>query len=108
MLKCLAINDEDSPNNVTFDWYKDDDDLPNNDSNIEIETSLSNSKLFIKQLDPKADTGMYSCRAYNNDTFNSVFTNTTLTIESELLLFHIITSTHANVKCGKESKLVVF
>ena len=85
MLECTAVNDPDSPNNIIFDWFKDDDKLCKNDSNIEIETSLSNSNLFIKQLDPKDHTGMYSCGAYNNDTSNSVFTYTTLTIESELL-----------------------
>jgi len=85
MLECLAVNDPDSPNNITFDWFKDDEELSKNDSNIEIEISLLNSNLFIKQLDPKDHTGVYSCGAYNNDTSNSVFTNTTLTIESESL-----------------------
>ena len=83
MLECSATNDDDSPNNITFVWLKDDKQL---NSSIVMQTGLLRSSLFIQQLDPKNHSGNYSCGAYNNEMSDSVFTNTTVTIESELVV----------------------
>jgi len=82
MLECLANNDVDSPDNITFIWFKDDK-LLNSTSDINIQTGMLYSKLSIQQLDPENHSGIYSCGAYNNEISDSVFTNTTLTIESK-------------------------
>ena len=83
MLECSATNDVDSPNNITFMWLKDDKQL---NSNMVTQTDLLRSRLFIQQLDPKDHSGNYSCGVYNNKMSDSVFTNTTVTIESELVV----------------------
>ena len=85
MLECLAKNDVDSPNNITFVWFKDAE-LLNSSNSIEIETNLLHSSLFVQQLDPKNHSGNYSCGVYNNEMSDFVFTNTTVTIESELVV----------------------
>ena len=86
MLECLASNDDDSPNNIAFVWFKDDK-LLNSTSDIEIQTGMLYSRLSIQQLDPENHSGIYSCGAYNNKrTSDSVFTNTTLTIESKCFI----------------------
>jgi len=86
MLECSASNDDDSPNNTAFVWFKDDK-LLNSTSNIDIQIGMLYSRLSIQQLDPEDHSGIYSCGAYNNRrASDSVFTNTTLTIESKYFI----------------------
>jgi len=81
VLECSASNDEDSPNSITFVWFKDDI-LLNNTNSMDI--TVSGHRLSVEHLDPRKHTGNYSCGVYNNKVTDSVFTNTTVTIESKL------------------------
>jgi len=85
-LKCSAVNDGDSPNNVAFIWFKDANVL-NHTTRTALGISISNYSLFIQNLDPRRHSGKYFCGAYNNRITDSEFTNTTLTVESKSQLW---------------------
>ena len=83
MLECSATNDDSSPNDITFVWFKDDK-LINDTNSMELQISVLDHRLFIEHLDPRKHNGNYSCGAYNNEITDSVFTNTTVIVESKL------------------------
>ncbi|XP_065917231.1 uncharacterized protein [Dysidea avara] len=80
MLECSATNDNDSPNDITFVWFKDDK-LIDSASSMELQISMPDHRLFIEYLDPRKHNGNYSCGAYNNEITDSEFTNTTVIVE---------------------------
>ena len=82
MLECSATNDNDSPNDITFVWFKDDK-LIDSASSMELQISMPDHRLFIEYLDPRKHNGNYSCGAYNNEITDSEFTNTTVIVESK-------------------------
>ena len=81
-LSCAATNDPQSPNKITFEWFKDG--IKQNDS-TGIKSKMldvSTSQLVIDELSPDQHSGNYSCGVYNNQSSNIVYTNTTVIIES--------------------------
>ena len=81
MLNCVATNDVDSPNDITFEWFKDGE--KQNDSTVTIkQLDVSTSQLIIDRPNSDQHSGNYSCGVYNNQSSNIVYTNTTVVIES--------------------------
>ena len=81
MLNCSATNDVQSPNNITFEWFKDG--KRQNDSTVIIkQVDVSTSQLIIDSPNSDQHSGNYSCGVYNNQSSNIVYTNTTVVIES--------------------------
>jgi len=80
ILNCSAINDHDSPNNLTFVWFKDNNVINQNIVQVGAANSTT-SQLVIAQLDPDQHSGECSCGAYNNHVSDAVYTSTSLIIE---------------------------
>jgi len=81
-LSCIAFNDLQSPNNVTFEWFKEG--IKQNGS-TGIKSKMLNvntSQLFISNPNSDLHSGHYSCGVYNNQSSNIEYTNTTVIIES--------------------------
>ena len=79
-LNCSAINDDDSPNNLTFVWFKHNNFINENMVQVKVVDSTA-SQLLIPQLDPDQHSGQYFCRVYNNELSDAVYTFTNLIIE---------------------------
>ena len=80
-MNCTATNDVQSPNNVTFEWFKDG--IKHNDSTITIkQLNVNTSQLVIDRPNSDQHNGHYSCGVYNNQSSNIEYTNTTVVIES--------------------------
>ena len=81
MLNCSATNDVQSPNNLTFEWFKGEE--RQNDSTVTIkQLDVNTSQLIIDRPNSDQHSGKYSCGVYNNQSSNIVYTNTTVVIES--------------------------
>ena len=81
-LNCAATNDPQSPNNITFEWFKDGT-KQNDSTGIKSKMlDVSTSQLVIDELSPDQHSGHYSCGVYNNQSSNIMYTNTTVIIES--------------------------
>ena len=81
-LNCIATNDPQSPNKITFEWFKDG--IKQNGSS-EIKSKVldeSTSQLIINKLNSDQHSGRYSCGVYNNQLSNTVYTTTTVIVES--------------------------
>ena len=80
-LNCVATNDVDSPNTVTYEWFKDG--IKQNDSTVTVQQlDVSTSQLVIDRPNSDQHSGNYSCGVYNNQSSNIVYTNTAVVIES--------------------------
>ena len=77
---CSAINDDDSPNSLTFVWFKDNNLINENIVQVKVVNSTT-SQLVITQLDPDQHSGQYSCGVYNNEVSDTVYISTSLIIE---------------------------
>ena len=80
ILNCTAINHDQSPNEVEFTWYQDNENITNL-TEIKNNTTAYVSQLNIRQLDSDQHSGQYSCVAYNNPSDN-VTSSTLLVVES--------------------------
>ena len=80
-LNCTATDNFSSSNEVKFQWYQDDRDIPTK-STTTVETKKPNytSQLRIEKLDPDQHSGQYMCVVYNNASSNA--TSTALIVES--------------------------
>ena len=79
-LNCSAVNDIDSPNNLMFVWFKDNNLINENVVLLKVLDSTT-SQLVIPQLDSDQHSGQYSCGVYNNEVSDAVNTSTSLIIE---------------------------
>jgi len=78
-INCTANNDPQSPNNITFKWFKEGI-KQNGSTEIKIKMlNVSTSQLFISTPNSDQHSGHY---VYNNQSSNIQFTNTTVIIES--------------------------
>jgi len=81
-LNCTANDDPQSPNNVTFEWFKEG---IKQDGSTKIKSKMldvNTSQLFINNPNSDQHSGHYSCGVYNNQSSNIEYTNTTVIIES--------------------------
>ena len=81
ILNCTATNDLQSPNQVEFTWYHDNNNITIDSTKIKTSESNYVSQLDIRQLDSDEHSGQYLCVAYNNPSDN-VTSSTTLIVES--------------------------
>ena len=90
VLNCTATNDPQSPNDLTFTWYKGSNKIRKNNKQFNTTKHLINpttvtSQLVISDLQVAKHNGTYICEVHNYNEESSVRQKTVVVVESKFI-----------------------
>ena len=93
VLNCTATNDPQSPNNLTFRWYKDSNRIRKNNKQFYTTEHLINpttvtSQLVISDLQVIKHNGTYICEVHNYNEESFMRQKTVVVVESKFINMH--------------------